>query len=233
MYPGVITAPMHYENPVTGKPVFVPRRQAPRAATVSAGILAGRLARLEDARAIEYLHNAYAYYLDRWQWDAVADLFADSGTIEYAQRGVYVGKARVRQSLELFGSQGLHQGELFDHLQYQPVVHVAADGNSAKARVREFSMEGKYGVDASLGGGIYENEYVKENGVWKIKTLHLYTTFIADLEKGWSQGPRPAPGADATLRPDRPPSVRYQSFPIYYMAPFHYPHPVTGLAVVD
>jgi hypothetical protein len=232
MYPGVITAPLHYENPVTGRPVFAPLRQDPPA-TRSAAELAERLGRLEDGRAIEYLHNAYAYYLDRWQWDDVADLFADDGTIEYAQRGVYVGKARVRQSLGLFGAQGLHQGELFDHAQYQPVIHVAADGNSAKARIREFSMEGKFGVDASIGGGVYENEYVKVNGVWKIRTLHLYTTFLADLEKGWSHGPRPAPAADAVLRPDRPPSVRYQSFPLYSMAPFHYPHPVNGAQIVD
>jgi hypothetical protein len=233
MYPGTITAPMHYGNPVTGRPGPDSVRRAPPPATASVDDLAARLARLEDARAIEYLHNAYAYYLDRWQWDAVADLFADDGTVEFAQRGVYVGKAHVRKSLELFGSQGLHQGELFDHVQYQPVVHVADDGLTAKARVREFSMEGRYGVDASIGGGIYENEYVKQNGVWKIKTLHLYTTFIADLEKGWSNGPRPAPGASATLPPDLPPTLRYQSFPIYYVQPFHYPNPITGKPAVD
>jgi hypothetical protein len=228
MYPGTITAPMHYENPVTGKPPYDGQR-VPAMATASVEDLAARLARLEDARAIEYLHNAYAYYLDRWQWDDVADLFAANGSIEYAQRGVYVGKARVRKSLELFGPQGLHQGELFDHAQYQPVVHVAADGMSAKARVREFSMEGRHGADASIGGGIYENDYVKEGGVWKISALHLYTTFVADLEKGWSHGPRPAAGADAALPPDRPPSMRYQSFPLYYTQPFHYPNPVTGV----
>jgi hypothetical protein len=232
MYPGVITAPLHYENPVTGKPVFAPLTRSP-AATETPVKLAGRLSRLEDARAIEYLHNAYGYYLDRWQWDDVTDLFAEKGTIEFAQRGVYVGKPRIRLSLELFGPQGLHQQEVFDHPQYQPVVHVAEDGNSAKARVREFGMEGKYGVDASISGGVYENEYVKEDGVWKIQSLHLHTTFVADLMKGWSAGPRPAPGADATLRPDRLPSVRYQSFPLYHMAPFHYPHPVTGVLVAD
>ena len=228
MYPGTLTAPQHYENPVTGKPVYASSATTPPA-TATLDELATRLARLEDARAIEYLHNAYAYYLDRWRWDDVADLFADDGTIEYAQRGVYVGKARVRQSLELFGAQGLHQGEVFDHVQYQPVVHVAPDGLTARARVREFSMEGRYGVDASIGGGVYENEYVKVNGVWKISALHLYTTFVADLERGWSGGPRPAAGASTTLPPDRPPSVRYQSYPIFNQHPIHYPNPVTGL----
>jgi SnoaL-like domain len=125
----------------------------------------------------------------------------------------------------------LHQGELFDHLQYQPVVHVSADGRTAKARVREFSMEGRYGVEALIGGGVYENEYVKENGVWKISRLHFMTSYLADLERGWANGPRPAPGASLALPPDRPPSLRYQSYPIYTQHPIHYPNPVTGLPV--
>ena len=231
MYPGTITAPLHYANPVTGKPVYAPSKSAPPRATATLGELATRLARLEDARAVEYLHNAYSYYMDRWQWDDVAALFADDGSIELAQRGVYEGKARVRQFLGLFGPQGLHDGELFDHLQYQPVVHVAPDGLTAKARVREFSMEGKYGVDASIGGGIYENEYVKQDGVWKIRRLHFYTTFVADLERGWANGPRPAAGVSSELPPDRPPTLRYQSYPLFTQHPIHYPNPVTGLPV--
>jgi hypothetical protein len=230
MYPGTITAPLHYENPVTGKPVYA-ESTAPPPATATLAQLATRLARLEDARAIEYLHNAFGYYFDRWQWDEVADLFAANGSIELAQRGVYAGKARVRKFLDLFGAPGLHQRELFDHLQYQPVVHVAADGLTARARVREFAMEGRYQGDASISGGIYENEYVKEGGVWKIRNLHLYTTFVADLERGWSGGPRPAAGASTTLPPDAPPTLRYAGFPIFYQQPIHYPNPVTGLAV--
>jgi len=231
MYPGTITAPLHYENPVTGKPVYAASSAPPARSTATQEELATRLTRLEDARAIEYLHNAYGYYLDRWQWDDVADLFASGGSIELAQRGVYAGKARVRKFLDLFGKQGVHQGEVFDHVQYQPVVHVAADGLTAKLRVREFNMEGQYGVDAAIGGGIYENEYVKENGVWKISTLHLYTTWLAGLEKGWAGEPRPAPGASTALPPDRPPTLRYQGYPIFYQQPIHYPNPVTGLPV--
>jgi hypothetical protein len=229
MYPGEITAPLHYENPVTGKPVYAAPAAAPAPATATLPELQQRLARLEDARAIEYLHNAYSYYIDRWQWDDAAALFSSDGSIELAQRGVYVGPQRVRAFLSLHGEPGLHQGELFDHLQYQPVVTVAADGLTARARVREFGMEGRHGGDATIGGAIYENEYVKEGGVWKIRRLHQYTTFIADLERGWSAGPRPAPGVSAALPPDRPPTERYQSFPLFYSAqPIHYPNPVTG-----
>ncbi len=108
--------------------------------------------------------------------------------------------------------QGLHQGEVSDHAFYQPVIHVAEDGQTAHARIRELSILGKYGVEAYIGGGTRENQYVKENGVWRIKSDHLYLTFLADYEKGWAHGALPAPGPSKTLPPDRPPSVNYCRF---------------------
>ncbi|HEX3836521.1 MAG TPA: nuclear transport factor 2 family protein [Steroidobacteraceae bacterium] len=238
MYPGSLVAPMHYGNPVTGKPVYagthnvVPETHGATDPTAQLAGLATRLARLQDAEEIENLQNAYGFYLDKWQWDSATALFAQQGTIELAQRGVYVGKARIRASLEdAFGAQGLHQGEVNDHAFYQPVIHVAADGQTARARVRELSILGKYGVDAYIGGGTRENEYVKENGVWRIKSDHLYLTFLADYEKGWAHGAMPAPGPSKTLPPDRPPSVNYMPFPAFEELPFHYPNPVTGQPV--
>jgi hypothetical protein len=235
MYPGTLVAPLHYENPVTGKPVYPDNQTAAIAAPgptdVAADLstLATRLARMQDAEEIENLQNAYGFYLDKWQWDSATALFAKQGTIELAQRGVYVGRARIRASLEdAFGPQGLHQGEVSDHAFYQPVIHVAADGQTARGRVRELSILGKYGVEAYIGGGTRENQYVKENGVWRIKSDHLYLTFLADYAKGWAHGALPAPGPSKTLPPDKPPSVSYMPFPAFEELPFHYPNPVTG-----
>jgi ketosteroid isomerase-like protein len=235
MYPGTLVAPTHYENPVTGKPVYPVKRTADLATagatdlTAELATLTKRLTRLQDAEEIENLQNAYGFYLDKWQWDSATALFAPQGTIELAQRGVYVGKARIRASLEdAFGPQGLHPGEVSDHAFYQPVIHVAEDGQTARARVRELSILGKYGVEAYIGGGTRENQYVKENGVWRIKSDHLYLTFLADYEKGWAHGALPAPGPSKTLPPDRPPSVNYMPFPAFQELPFHYPNPVTG-----
>jgi hypothetical protein len=196
--------------------------------------LSRRLTRLQDTEEVENLQNAYGFYLDKWQWDSATALFADQGTLELAQRGVYVGKARIRASLEdAFGPQGLHQGEVSDHAFYQPVIHISDDGHTAYARVRELSILGKYGVEAYIGGGTRENQYVKENGVWRIKSDHLYLTYLADYEKGWAHGALPAPGPSKTLPPDRPPSVRYMPFPAFQELPFHYPNPVTGKWVPD
>lgn len=185
---------------------------------------------VEDANAIERLQHAYGYYVDRGLWDEVANLFADDGTIEIALDGVYVGKQRVREYLYALGRgrQGLQPGELNEHLQVMPVITVAPDGLTAKARWRAITLTGQHGGDAFWGEGPYENEYVKDGGVWKIKTLHWYQALYVPYEKGWQTQADPSGGkhVSATLPPDRPPSVDYKTWPDTYVPPFSFPNPV-------
>jgi hypothetical protein len=189
-----------------------------------------RKERIEDVNAIERLQHAYGYYVDRALWDEVANLFADDGTIEIGLDGVYVGKARVREYLHALGGgkQGLSDGELSEHLQVMPVITLADDGRTAKARWRAITLTGELGGDAFWGEGPYENEYVKDGGVWKIKSLHWYQALLVPYEGGWQTNPDPtgAKFVSATLPPDRPPSVEYKTWPDTFVPPFSFPNPV-------
>lgn len=184
--------------------------------------------RLDDEQRIENLIKVYGYYLDRRMWDDVADLFAEDGTIEMGQRGVYVGKARVRQFLNLLGPEGLEDGDLNDHVQLQPIVSVSADDRTAKARSRELAMTGVYQSHGEWSEGVYENTFVKEAGIWKFKSLRFYPTFMTDYDKGWAKDAKPVPTASAELPPDRPPTSVYQIYPKAHIPPFDFPNPVTG-----
>ena len=170
----------------------------------------------------------YGYYFDRRMWDQVADLFAENGTIEMDLRGVYVGKARVREFLNLLGPEGIQDGELNDHVQLQVVVDVAEDGRTAKARSRELDMLGVHEQGGQWSEGIYENAFVKEDGVWKIQALRYFPTFITDYDQGWAKDAKPVPTASTTLPPDRPPTSVYEIFPKAHIPPYHYDNPVTG-----
>lgn len=237
-YPDKYFAPFHYPNPVTGGAVDFANAGQAREAPVPAGrlqetisSLGKRLQRLNDINDIERLQHVYGYYLDKQQWDDLAALSADDASIEIAQRGVYTGRKRVRDNLNLYGEPGVHYGVLHNHIQLQAVVHIADDGRTAHARARALSMLGTYGRAGIWGGSIYENEYVKENGVWKFKIDHLFTTMFSTYDEGWAAAPRPAPGISKTNPPDKPPSIVYEAFPKYYVPPFDYPHPVTGEAI--
>jgi hypothetical protein len=187
--------------------------------------------RVKDYHEIENLENAYGYYLDKNLWNDLADLFATDGSMELAQRGVYVGRERVRGFLfAAFGPEGPVEGRLGNHVQMQHVIDIAPGGGSAKVRARMLQQL-SFGGRPSLGAAIYENEVVKEDGVWKFAKVHAYNTWTASYDGGWAKNPgRRVPGPSATYPPDAPPTLVFEMFPTIYEIPFHYRSPVAGRA---
>ena len=194
-----------------------------------------RADRIADVNEIENLQRSYGYYVDKMLWEHVVDLFAADGTLEIGQSGVYVGKDSIRRYLYSLsgGVEGPLEGVLYDHFQLQPVVTVAADGRTAKGRWRALIMTGTYGSGSggNWGEGPYENEYVKDGGVWRISKLHWYATYYVPYEGGWLHSSADAVRAYSEGRgvtPDRPPSETYAPYPAAFVPPFHYPNPVSG-----
>ncbi len=104
------------------------------------------------------------------------------------------------------------------------MITLAADGRTAKARWRILVQDAVYGKQANWGAGVYENEYVKQDGVWKISKLHLYPRFYAPYQGGWTRTTAElnARYGRSTARADRPPSAHYGTWPTRYTAPMHY-----------
>ena len=87
-------------------------------------------------------------------------------------------------------------------------------------------------------GGIYENDFVRHDGVWKIKALRYFPFWHGSFAEGWQKTaidfipmaktvyPEDPLGPDALLDP--PPRL----WPATDTVPFHYPHPVTGRPIV-
>ncbi len=188
-----------------------------------------RLTRMHDETEVQNLQHAFGYYLDRKLYDDVTDLFASDGSMELAQRGVYVGPARIRKALEkIYGPTPLQRGELFDHILLGTVVTIAPDGTHAAARTTQLAQLGQTGKGASWEVGLFENRFVKQDGKWKIAAVHYFQRVSTDYDKGWAEDSRPAPTADAGLPPDRPPSQKYASFPALQSVGFSFANPVTG-----
>jgi hypothetical protein len=147
-------------------------------------------------------------------------LIEDTNAIERLQGayGYYLDRGLWDEVANLFADEG--------------TIEVALDGvYVGKRRVREYLYAlggGKQGGDAFWGEGPYENEYVKEGGVWKIKTLHWYQALYVPYAGGWQNQPDPTLGkrVSAKLPPDKPPSVEYKTWPDTYVPPFSFPNPV-------
>jgi outer membrane murein-binding lipoprotein Lpp len=179
-----------------------------------------------DWTAVANLQATYGYYVDKMHWDDAADLFAKDATLEIAGRGLFKGQDRIRTYLHALGE--LKYGTLFNHMQLQPVIHIAPDGKSAQARWRAFIQVAHLGKEARWGEATYENAYVKEDGVWKISALHGYITYYVEFDKGWNKGGVALPQKLGSLEPDAPPTVKYGAFPEVFVPPYHYKNPVSG-----
>ena len=197
-----------------------------------------RVEKLEGIRAVKKLQRAFGFYVDRGLWSEAADLFADDGTIEIGLDGVYVGRDRIEEYLRRLhgGQEGLIYGQLNEWITLQPAISVADYGRSAIARWRDQGMLGQYKQHAEWRDGIYENAYEKgADGIWRIKSLHLYVNYVAPFEKGWARL-KPGEGlaqseTSRSFPPDRGPTHQYRPFPDVQNPPFQAPNPVTGRSV--
>ncbi|MEN9704943.1 MAG: hypothetical protein RLZZ393_822, partial [Pseudomonadota bacterium] len=187
--------------------------------------LESRAMRVQDTLAIKRLQRAYGYYLDRGLWDEAANLFARDGSIEMALDGVFRGRERVRAYLHAYGKghNGLKAGQLNEHFQLMPVITLGPDGRSARGTWRDVILAGQKGKDAVWGEGPFENEYVKEQGVWKIRSLHWFQTVYSPYEGGWTNHADVNGGRFVTtLMPDAPTTFPYRVWPRAYTPPFHF-----------
>ena len=110
-------------------------------------------------------------------------------------------------------------------------MSVAPDGRTANARGVELIMgsaPGGSGAGGELSEGTFENTFVRQDGAWKIQSVHFYPRMIVDAAAGWARSAKPAPGPGREFPPDRPPTASYEIYPKFAVAPFHFDNPVTG-----
>lgn len=198
-----------------------------------------RIQRLDDIKQIERLQRIYGYYRDYGEWEKVVDLFSDNASVEMADHGVYRGKESIRRyfiDLVKGGKDARPRvGYLSIALQMQGVVTVDPDGIHAKGRWYGFLMEARPTLSLHDGElrqlwahGVYENEYVKENGQWMFSKLYFFLNFRTPFEDGWLKTPVVGhSGPSSEVPPDEPPT-NWHPYPSGFQLPVHFKHPITG-----
>jgi ketosteroid isomerase-like protein len=218
--------PYHYTPDGAGTPV--PLDPKPRkAAVVALPSLAARARALADEGNVQNLQAAYGFYMDRKQWDDVADLFAPDGVIEIGGEGAYAGRASIRKGLDRFGAAGLQTGQLFDHMQLMPVVDVAPDGRSAQLRCIELLLLGVHGKGGAWGVNICEMRAEKRGDLWMISRLTISPRLLADYDEGWAKGLVDLGGPSQSFPPDRA-VVLVSAYPKAKGPAIRFSHPVSG-----
>ena len=208
-----------------------------------------RLGVLEDVHAIRRLQHLYAYFIDKCMYDEAVECFDDDCEV-HLLGGIFRGIAGARRaycdgfrSRFADGKNGPVFGLLLDHPQMQDVVDVAPDRATAKARFR-LTMQAGTHYERSVStasatrqwweGGVYENTYVKRDGIWKIGVLEYRSAWYGTFENGWAFAPPDFVQQFETtfpedpLGPDELEAQPPLCWPEHEVLPFHCVHPVTG-----
>jgi hypothetical protein len=205
--------------------------------------LENKVRTLEDIEAIKKLQHAYGFYLEHWMAEDLIDLFAEGTDTELlVAAGHYKGKESIRDFFH-HGRKGAEMkysenGEfLHQVMQLSGVVDIDPEGRAAKGRwygfgANAFPQPGG-SVNPGWMNGVYENEYVKQDGKWKIKKIHWCMTFHCPYTVGWVE---PSKRVDAKM--DRPYQRNSQLkpegapeetlYPSGFICPFHFKNPVSG-----
>ena len=186
-----------------------------------------QLQTLQDIEDIKRLQCAYGYYLEHWMSDEIIDCFSSSPEVSGTfVEGTYKGPEGIRR---YFGHGRVIPPE-FLHLvmQVSPVITVNEDGKTAHGRWYGYGTilsRITTPLDPTYMMVIYEMDYIKEDGVWKI--LHLRLNMHYAYSSGINPPPEDAPRERIRLSPDVWAEYDTQ-YPSGYIYPFHYKHPVTG-----
>ena len=136
--------------------------------------LARDVARAESVRAVLTLQRSYAQYAQFGLWSEVGALFAPGATFTFDGLVLPAQTATGPAAIAAFlrtryggGQDGPAADGLSSMFIDNPLVNLSADGRSAKARWNALIFHG-HGGQARIEGGIFENDYRLDGGVWAI-----------------------------------------------------------------
>jgi ketosteroid isomerase-like protein len=127
-----------------------------------------RLRQVEDQLAIQRVLVEYSARIDARDFEGYADLFAREGTW---QNGNTVRKGRSEIVQMLVGIFGTPEPGFVNRADYHLVSNpqVDVEGDRATARSRHLLlMRGPGGEPVPELAGLYEDEFIREDGEWKI-----------------------------------------------------------------
>ncbi len=127
-----------------------------------------RITRLEDIEEIKKLKSDYWYYVDKKQWDKLVDLFTEDAVWKRPDGNNSVGRKalveRIKQRCDPLRT--IHQG-------HQHKIEITSETTATGRWAMYDDLVDIHGNSGFEGWGFYEDEYVKQNGKWKIKTTSL------------------------------------------------------------
>ncbi len=125
---------------------------------------------LNDIEAIKKLKARYWRCVDKKLWTELVEVFTEDATLDYGDTRLDGGKTIAQSIKEVLADAATAHGG------HSPEIEITSD-TTAKG-IWAFMDYLVWGSDTKMMGfGHYEDEYVKEDGHWRIKSTKLTRIF--------------------------------------------------------
>ena len=146
-----------------------------------------RIKRLEDIEEIKNLQARYAYLIDTRQFERVADLFTDDLVADYGGMAKHTSKAELVEGM----TRDAAGYSMWRHQMLMPLIEL--DGDKATGTwylLCPFTAIRPEGDVPGWIQGKYERiDYVRVDGIWKIRHLTFTLNFFSPYDDGWVKTP--------------------------------------------
>jgi len=123
---------------------------------------------LVEIEEIKQLKARYFRFMDQKRWDEWGDVFTEDATLQYGPNpgDIFEGRDRIVEGLRNVLKDALtaHHGQM-------PEIEITGDATATGIWAMFDSVE-MPGITLK-GYGHYEEEYIKDDGKWKIRNLRL------------------------------------------------------------
>lgn len=150
--------------------------------------LEARIRKVEDFQDITNLQAKYSFLIDTSQIGELVTLFAK----EFVWEVGFKKMTKVASKADLFDLlTKAAEGNSF--MIHQPVTpYIEVNGDEAQGTwylTGMITSIGPQGEQAKWIQGQYNNEYVREDGIWKIRRLSFRYNFLTPFDEGWVKTP--------------------------------------------
>lgn len=149
-----------------------------------------RINRLEDIEAIRQLKLTYARLCDvGYDADGIVGLFDPDGDVSWEGGifGHHIGREAIRTFFQNVSSEILWAV----HLMLNPLVRLDDGGQTASGSwyllelATMTAKEADAPPDSVIMSGLYDDRFVKRDGVWRFQRIRIDFQQISNLDQGW------------------------------------------------
>ncbi len=152
-----------------------------------------RLAHLVDVQEIEQLFNRYVYMLVTMDFDNIYDeCFSQTRpdvSIQASDSGVYIGGEHIKERFfgKFMNFIKTVPGAFTMHLASNLTIEVSEDGTKARSvALSPGCATDPQNREALWIWGTFRDDYIKENGEWRILHHAFVPLFRSPYDKGWT-----------------------------------------------